>query len=145
MANDFVNTITTKDGTIYNVQDKRLEVTAADAGKVVSVDNNGNLTLSEPSAGTQLYLHTIPVENGMEVSDTLVVLSTSPTPATADSEIITLINNQSIMCKLGSYNCAPFAYDSGDGYVGLRFYSGTSGGLGYGYFTMTGSDVVTLL
>lgn len=59
MKNDFVNTITTSNGTTYDVQDKRLTVTAADAGKVVSVDENGNLTLSEPSSGTKLYCHEV--------------------------------------------------------------------------------------
>jgi hypothetical protein len=57
MANDFINTITTKDGTAYDVQDKRLTVTAADVGKVVAVDENGNLTLTRRNA--KLYQHRI--------------------------------------------------------------------------------------
>ena len=57
MANDFVNTITTSNGTTYDVQDKRLTVTAADAGKVISVDSNGNLSLTTPTGGTKLYRH----------------------------------------------------------------------------------------
>ena len=57
MPNDFVNTITTQSGITYDVQDKRLTVTTADAGKVVAVDNNGNLSLITPSGGTKLYEH----------------------------------------------------------------------------------------
>lgn len=55
MANDFVKTITTAAGTTYDIQDARLTVTAADAGKVVSVDENGNLMLV--GSGTKLYKH----------------------------------------------------------------------------------------
>ena len=68
MPNDFVNTITTKDGTTYNVQDKRLTVTAADAGKVVSVDSNGNLSLTTPSSGTKLYRHLITINETIKIT-----------------------------------------------------------------------------
>ena len=81
MANDFVNTITTKDGTTYNVQDKRLEVTAADAGKIVSVNEQGELTLvSAPTSGTQLYQHIIELEvtsEGESYTATLRLINTS--------------------------------------------------------------------
>jgi len=45
MANDFVNKVTLENGTTYDVQDARLVVTSADAGKVISVDENGNIVL----------------------------------------------------------------------------------------------------
>ena len=67
MANDFVNTITTSNGTTYDVQDKRLTVTAADAGKVVSVDENGNLSLITPSSGTKLYRHLITINETIKI------------------------------------------------------------------------------
>ena len=47
MPNDYVNKMITQSGTEYDIHDKRLTVTAADAGKVVSVDSNGDLTLSK--------------------------------------------------------------------------------------------------
>lgn len=84
MANDFVNTITTSNGTTYDVQDKRLTVTAADAGKVVSVDSNGNLSLVNPSGGTQLYEHILNLI-GDNYYKIIVVVNASPTPVTLDT------------------------------------------------------------
>lgn len=54
---DFVNKIKKGEKT-FEIQDSRLEVTVADAGKMVSVDEEGNLSLvPAPSGGTKLYLH----------------------------------------------------------------------------------------
>ena len=41
----YVNQIQDKDATLHDIHDKRLEVTAADAGKVVSVDETKNAIL----------------------------------------------------------------------------------------------------
>ena len=82
MANDFVNTITTSNGTTYDVQDKRLTVTAADAGKVVAVDSNGDLSLITPSGGTKLYKHKLSITHSSGGTN-ITVLSTLATQITS--------------------------------------------------------------
>ena len=117
MANDFVNTITTNDGTTYDVQDKRLEVTAADAGKVVSVDSNGNLSLV--SGGTKLYRHQ--VKNS---EDTLVLdfIATSNAPISAfysspsgrgDLKVPYWIDNQFVIVGSRMYQYIIIGYING--------------------------------
>lgn len=61
---NFVNKIKTKDGSEYNIQDQRLSVTPEDAGKMVAVNESGELTLVDvPSGGTKLYKHAISFGN----------------------------------------------------------------------------------
>lgn len=97
MANDFVNTITTSSGTTYDVQDKRLTVTAADAGKVVSVDENSNLTLTTlSSGGTRLFKHKL-----SNSGNYLEVISVCGLP----------FNNANMDYKLNIISCNYLYYD----------------------------------
>lgn len=84
MSNDYVKTITTSDGTTYDIRDARLIVTAADAGKVVIVDSSGNLTLSEISGGTKLYKHEVSVGASYEEYK-FEFVSTDKTPFTSST------------------------------------------------------------
>lgn len=53
-----------KAGKVYDIHDTRLEVTEADVGKVVSVNEEGELTLVDaPSGGTKLYRHELHNQN----------------------------------------------------------------------------------
>lgn len=111
MANDFVNTITTSNGTTYDVQDKRLTATAADAGKVVIVDANGNLVLEEPS-GKLSKVATI------TLSCTITETAKTPNSTTGTIDytkpmIIQISPNQNITARAiygGQYSGSPYFY-----------------------------------
>lgn len=120
MANDFINTITTKDGITYDVQDKRLEVTAADVGKVVSVDESGNLTLT--SGGTKLYKHSIKGLGSFGGGNSYVVINDDPNPVTNESAVFTIMpmynNNINAFISSG-YVCQVFSalFPNASGYA----------------------------
>ena len=107
MANDFVKTITTATGTTYDLQDARLTVTAADAGKVVSVDSNGNLSLTTPSGGTKLYQHNLTgklYDRTEAEIGTFNIKAVTKYSNTVSGSFYSLINNQQLLFLLEGNN-----------------------------------------
>jgi len=87
------------DGTNYatvselvNKQDK-IVATSADAGKVVTVDSEGNLSLTNPSAGTKLYRHVVADNNSGSIMLDFI--------ATDDSKISYFSSSPSEQGELG--------------------------------------------
>lgn len=99
----YVDQIQDKEGTLHDIHDKRLSVTAADVGKVVSVDENGDIALIE--GGTKLYKHVIPLVNSTD-NVTLTIISTDgndysgPLVKSSDFTIRRLLENAiSVYCS----------------------------------------------
>lgn len=114
----FVNKIKTKDGQEYDIQDKRLIATAEDVGKVLTVNEEGNLEFKEASGGTKLYKHEVNAESSTgSGNQRLIFISTISTPF---SNVSSITNNKD---KIVKSLYVPFtgSYDIGNAYdiVGL--------------------------
>lgn len=75
---NYVDQIQDKEGTLHDIQDKRLVASAEDVGKIVSVNENGQLVLVENNA--KLYRHVLKCEPSQGYYKTITFINSVATP-----------------------------------------------------------------